>query len=201
VSENPINHGTDVKTYKISFDYENYFNLDLDVEELGDELEDSLGEDEFYNYSWNNLSLKEHWVDIGATFIDAELNNTKNPDITVWNSSNLVLSSSAYDALAPKFESYGEFLPITVDGEIHYVFNCLNAVEADKTKSQADIDNDLWMGVKSIGFSDEIVANNLIFKTRFDRCSALYCGQVFKDLVQSLGLEGLLFTEDLVSDF
>ncbi len=190
-----------MKTYKISFDYENYFNLDLDLEDLGDELEDSLGEDQFYNYSWNNISLKEHWVDIGATFIDVDLNNTKNPDITVWNSSNLVLSKAAYDALAPKLDEYGEFLPITVDGAPHYVFNCLNAVEADKSKSKADIDNNLWMGIKSIGFSEEAISNNLIFKTRFDRCSALYCGEEFKNLIDSSKLEGLLFMEDLVSYF
>jgi hypothetical protein len=77
----------------------------------------------------------------------------------------------------------------------------MNVVYADKTQSKADIVNDLWMGIKSIGFESEDIAQNLVFKSKFDRCGAIYCGDDFKVLVESLGLEGLLFLEDLVGGF
>ena len=55
--------------------------------------------------------------------------------------------------------------------------------------------------ITSIGFESEDIAKNLVFKSKFDRCGAIYCGDDFKALVESLGLEGLLFLEDLVGGF
>lgn len=196
-----MNHGMAAVLYKLSFNYTDYYNLDLDLEELGDELEDALGEDGFYDYSWNNTALKEHWTDIGATFIDVGLSNQKAPDITTWNGANLVLSEKAYIKIKSALEALGEFLPLTINKSKYYVFNCLNVVEADKTQSEADIVNNLWMGVKSIGFDDITVNNNLLFKTRFDRCSAIYCGDKFKNIIEDAGLEGLNFNKDLLTSF
>lgn len=187
--------------YKLSMNNTDYYNLDLDLGDLGDELEGALGEDGFYDYGWNNTALKEHWVDIGAEYVDVELNNQRAPDVTTWNGANLVLSPQAYSALKETLEPYGEFLPLTIGDESYHVFNCLKVVDVDKSVSQANVVNDLWMGVKSIGFDAETVRNNIIFKTRFDRCSALYCNDEFKALIEKFGLEGLIFHEDLLSEF
>ncbi|WP_444918167.1 hypothetical protein [Microbulbifer sp. JMSA003] len=186
-------------TYKIGFNYTDFYNLDLDLEELGNTLDETLGEDEFYSYSWDNISLKDYWVDIGAKFVDVGLNNNANPDITTWNGTNLVLSPHAYDKLKNHLSSLGEFLPLTINNQTYFVFNCLNTVQADKSISEADIVDNLWMGVKSIGFDERSVKDNLIFKSKFDRCSALYCGDKFKSLVEELGLKGLIFNKDLLT--
>lgn len=196
-----MNNGMAAVIYKISFNYTDFYNLDFDLEALGETLDETLGEDKFYSYSWDNIPLKDYWVDIGAKFVDVGLNNSVNPDITTWNGANLVLSPNAYDKLKKHLSPLGEFLPLTIDNETYYVFNCLNTVQTDTSVSEADIVDNLWMGVKSIGFDETSVRNNLIFKTQFDRCSALYCGDTFKKLVEDSNLKGLIFNEDLLAAF
>jgi len=192
-----------MNVYKLSFNYLDYLNLDINKKKLMLAVGKGLGGSKaFMSYGWDNLSLKDAWVDQGGSFVSVEgLKADKRPDITTWNGANLVLSPKAYDLLHERLSLYGEFLPITIDGETNHIFNCMNVVYADKTQSKADIVNDLWMGIKSIGFESEDIAQNLVFKSKFDRCGAIYCGDDFKALVESLGLEGLLFLDDLVGDF
>jgi hypothetical protein len=192
-----------MSTYKVTFNHLDYLNLNINKKKLMLAVGKGIGGSKaFMSYSWDNLSLKDAWVDQGGSFDTVEgLKSTQKPDITTWNGANLLLTPKAYDGLKEHLESYGEFLPITIDEQEHYVFNCLNVVTADKAQSEADIVNDLWMGIKSIGFEDEIVDSNLVFKSKFDRCSTLYCGQKLKDLTDTLGLEGLLFLEELTADF
>ncbi|MCO1336507.1 hypothetical protein MO867_19425 [Microbulbifer sp. OS29] len=190
-------------TYKISFDHIGYLNLSIDLEELMFTVGDSLGGMKaFKTYSWDNKALSEIWEDVGGTFVKVNgLKHTERPDITTWNGANLVLSQKAHSALSKDLAPHGEFLPITLDGAPYIIFNCLNAISADKSVSEADIQNDLWMGVKSIGFTEEDVDQNLIFKTKFDRCVTLYCGDRFKSLVEDANLKGINFLEDLVAAF
>ena len=111
------------------------------------------------------------------------------------------MSDKAYTALKESLAPYGEFLPLTIDGESSFVFNCMRLVEAEKSCSEPDIVDGLWLGVKSIGFSSESIEGNLIFKSKFDRCSSIYCGDSFKALIESSELDGLMFVEDLVEGF
>lgn len=189
--------------YKVSFNYTDFLNLEINKKKLMLAVGKKIGGSKaFMSYGWDNLSLEEAWVDQGASYVKVEGLNAKiRPDITAWNGANLVLSAKAYDALCERLDRYGEFLPITIDGEASFVFNCRNLVIADKSVSEADIVDDLWMGVKSIGFTNEDVQNNLLFKSKFDRCSSLYCGEEFKALIEGLELEGLVFLEDLVGGF
>ena len=186
--------------YKLSFNYLDYLNLDINKKKLMLSVGKGIGGSKaFMSYGWDNLSLKDAWIDIGASFVEVEgLSLSKRPDITTWNGANFVLSPKAYGLLEQTLRKYGEFLPITIDDEEYQVFNCLNVVHADKEKSESDIVDGLWMGVKSIGFKDEDIKSNLIFKSRFDRCGSIYCGDEFKQLIEELKLEGLLFLKDLV---
>lgn len=186
-------------TYRIDFDYINFLNLDLDMKKLMFTVGKSLGGiTAFNNYCWDNKSLTDVWQDVGATFVEVEgLDQTEKPDITTWNGAHFVLSPKAFDLLFEHLSPLGEFLPITIDGQVYQIFNCLNTVEADKSVSEADITDNLWMGVKSLEFKKEDVENNLVFKTRFDRCGALYCGDEFKSLVENFDLKGLTFSENL----
>ncbi len=72
----------------------------------------------------------------------------------------------------------------------------MNLVNADEERSEAYIVNDVWMGIKSIHFKTEDIAKNLIFKSKFDRCGTIYCGDEFKQIIEILKLEGLLFLDD-----
>ncbi|WP_370978597.1 hypothetical protein [Agaribacterium sp. ZY112] len=189
--------------YKISFNHSNFLNLSLDMKKLMFTIGRALGGvKEFQSYPWDNKSLVKCWVDIGASFIKVEgLEQTKAPDITTWNRSHLVLSPVAYKAIGLDLEPYGEFLTITIDGEAYKVFNCLNVVEVDSSQSKSDIVNEQWMGIKSIGFPKDTIDNNLIFKTKFDRCGSLYCGEALKEMVERHKLKGVNFLDNLTEDF
>ncbi|WP_444911903.1 hypothetical protein [Microbulbifer sp. PAAF003] len=190
-------------TYRISFNHEDFLNLSIDLKKLMFTVGKRMGGMKaFKNYPWDNKSIKDIWEDHGGAFIQVEgLDQSVKPDITTWNGAHLVLSSKAHSVLSKELAPYGEFLPITLDGEPYVIFNCLNAVSADKSVSEADIQDDLWMGIKNIGFIDEDVASNLIFKTRFDRCANLYCGDRFKTFVEEAELKGLNFSENLIAAF
>ncbi len=186
-----------LNAYKVIFNHLDYLNLNINKKKLMLAVGKGIGGSKaFMRYSWDNLSLKDAWVDQGGSFDAVKgLKTTQKPDITTWNGANLLLTPKTYNYLKEHLESHGEFLPITIDEQGHYLFNCMNVVTTDKSQSEADIVNDLWMGVKSIEFEKETVYNNLIFKTRFDRCSSLYCGQEFKNLIELSALEGLIFME------
>jgi len=187
--------------YKISFDYTNFLNLDLDLEALADRVCETMGEDEFFSHSLNNLPLNEHWVDIGAKFIDVGLQNSRAPDITLWNSSSLMLSPAAFSILEHRLNPLGEFLPITINNSTYHIFNCLNLVDVDESNSEIEYLSGIWQGVKTIAFNTGTEEKNLVFKTQFDRCSALYCGQELLDIINSNNLEGLNFNQDLLAQF
>ena len=190
-------------TYKVDFDYTNFKNLSMDDEELMYEVGDRLGSTQAYRtFTWDNISLADVWEPIPARFVDVDgLPTDKVPDITVWRGSCLFLSPFARKALEVHLEGLGEYLPVPVGDDTYFVFNCMNEVQADKSQSEADIRNELWLGVKSIGFKKEDVATNLIFKTKFNRGSALYCGEDFKALIEANNLAGVQFIDDLVDGF
>lgn len=191
-------------SYKISFDYTNYKNLDIDlgnaISIVGKNLGGSI---HFRTHKSEGISLKAAWVDIGGSFVDVEgLPTYKTPDITLWNSSNLLLTQAAFSALSESLTTYGEFLSITIDGEDCQIFNCLNYVDVDESQSELDIDAEgHWLGIKRIAFSQQTENNNLIFRTKFDRGGTLYCGDAFKQRIETANLERLIFHTDLLDQF
>lgn len=187
--------------YKISANYTDYLNIDIDIEELMFTVGETIGEDNFLDYSHHNLSLAEAWVDVGGTFEDVGLKNTRKPDITIWNGANFVLSQQAWQSTAEQLKPFGEFLPITVENEPYYIFNCRELVNVDQENSEANIIDGVWLGVNKLVFNESTVSESLIFKTTFDRCAALYCTDTFKTFIETLHLEGLNFHTDLLSGF
>jgi len=185
--------------YKLSFNHAKYLNLNIDMKTLQSVIGGKIGRREFFDYRRDNRPLKPFWEDVGAEFVEVGGEGMHAPDIILWNATALVLSEKAYSALSSHLEPFGEFLPITVEDERYLVFNCLNVVSVDLEKSQADIVDGIWLGVKSIAFARPEIDENLIFKSEFDRCGALYCGGSFKDLVAQSNFKGLLFNEDLTS--
>ncbi|TNC79479.1 MAG: hypothetical protein C9356_18985 [Oleiphilus sp.] len=87
---------------------------------------------------------------------------------------------------------YGELLPVTVmnNPETHWIFNCRAKKDIDPDRSSMDCGEDLPV----INFV-EGVDDPEIFKTDFDKCSFLYCGEKFKATVEDYGLQGLSFTQ------
>lgn len=188
-----------MRTYKVTDDYVNFLNLDVNLKEVLLSVGKRMGGiKKFSTYGADNASLVRVWGQQRGRFTAvAGLPGTEAPDITKWNGANLVLAPNAYQALKASLQPYGEFLPIAIDGKIYFVFNCMNLVDANEKQSENDVVDGLWMGITRIGFRNRDVTENLLFKTPFDRCSAIYCGEEFKSLVESNGFRGLAFSRDL----
>ena len=184
-------------TYRLDFDHENYFNLDLDIFALKKTVGKSMGRSEFKQYWLNNTSLKEHWQDIGAKWVDVGLNNDAPPDITVWNGPHLVLNAKALEAFKEILPNYGECMPLTIDGQLHTLFYCMRDVDVDPKNSESDVVEGVWMGIKSIAFEKSTALTNVVFKTQFDRCRGLYCNDDFKAVCEQNNLSGLIFADTL----
>jgi hypothetical protein len=190
--------------YKTSFNYDSFLSLDINLKDMMFAIGEHIGTKNFLSYSSQNLSLLEYWKDdFKANFVavDGLPEASGRPDITAWNKANFVMSEAAYEVLKLHLAEYGEFLPINIDDKPYYIFNCLNAVEVDSS-SELDLSpRGGFLGVKKIGFTNEVVENNLVFKSKFDRGSAIYCGDKFKSLLEDNNLKGLNFNTDLLSCF
>ena len=182
--------------YRLDKNVQLFHDFDLDPFELLEALDGKLSPEEFDACSWDLKALAGIWPNISAEFIADK--GTVQPDLTLWNEVYLVLSPHAYECLRGHLEPFGEFLDITVNDEKFKIFNCLDSIRADKSRSSSNIINGVWQGVKSLSFIEEEAANKLIFKTRFDRCSTLFCTKEFVNLVEVNCCSGLVFSEDLI---
>ena len=145
--------------------------------------------------------LKASWCPVAVTF-ESDSKNNSVPDISVWNSSCLVLSSKAKEVLEPMLASIGEFLPLE---DNFFVFNCLDSIAGDAidgSQSAFDIDTEESMHIpKKLILLDDKIAGKVLFKPGFAHNSFLLCDSAFKDVVVKHHLGGVAFEENLAKIF
>ena len=185
--------------YRIHEDNANFQNFFLDLEEVLDVMDETIGEREFLGFSVDNISLKDLWPGFKAEFKKKERKGKilPRPDMATWRGANLVLSQKAYDVLAKSLESYGEFLPLTCDDEPCYIFNCLTLGEIDEVNSKKEMLDGYPVGVERLVFDEERLGDKLVFKTPYERCISVLCQNEFKDMVERAELTGLRFDAHL----
>lgn len=181
--------------YKILPD-SHYQELDLLTHDLDKFLPSRISSKEFLNFPVLNLELKSWWKPFTTGF--KEVNSGEEvPDITTWLGSTLVLNTKAKLALSEILMRHGEFLPIFVEGEEFYIFNCMEMVGVDEDQSKLG-----EFGIpQSIVFMEKEIAGLNLFKTLFDSCADLYCSEKFKQCVEEEGLRGISFQSDLTRIF
>ncbi len=119
--------------------------------------------------------------------------DTRKMNFATWQR-NICFSPESYLKLASKLKAYGEFLPISVEGETWHIFNIIRTLDADPEQSRkAFVDGEESTYVEAIGFLPN--QEDLIFKSSYDGCMGIYCQDEFIDLVE--GLSGLDFSTDL----
>lgn len=119
------------------------------------------------------------------------------PDLQV-HSGHLFLSERALKSLKGILEPYGELLPVVYSSENEApkegaILNPLKILPANAKASTKDSLGE----VASLFFDTEEV----IFKTDFDDYFGVYCSNEFRQLVSEADFSGLVFSEDLSSDF
>lgn len=180
--------------YCIQDDSFAFQQLDLMPDDVIDARPDDISEDDVLDFCQTNCRMAEWWPVPETVFI-SEGGNENNliPDISKWIDSSFVLSPKAYRLLGATLEQWGELLPVIVNGERFYIFNCRRTGEIDLSQSEKEYFEGEDVGVKQIAFDYGDVSEKLVFKTPFNSCIQIYCGDRFRSLVEDFALTGVQF--------
>lgn len=179
---------------------EDYQELQLDL----DDLFDSLGEEHLMTIHFQrsrNTSLLPIWKPLELEFTDVLGKNSKEPDVSLWASTYLVLNLRAYEILSDSLRHEGEFLPITIGEKPGYIFNCLSFGQEDTAVCTIKYLDGIEDGLETLYFDEDDVRDRLLFKSKMQGCQALYATEAFRDICAKHQLHGLRFEEDLLAIF
>ncbi len=178
--------------YLIVNDGFKYKEFTLLITDVMDIVPTGVNPREVMKFNYFNISMKDWWSGLTASFKNIENDPPAPiPDISGWRGGSLVLSKKAYDCLNELLAPHGEFLPVDCDNEEFFVFNCLTLALVDEKNSEQNIMDGTFMGIKKIVFNPLDLPGKPIFKTKYDRCDGLYCGDEFAQLVKDCGLTGI----------
>lgn len=172
--------------FAIRRDGYNYQELDLEVDDFIENMPESLNYNTIHDFSVENLALSQYWKPIRAGF--SEISGEKNliPDISNWIGATLFLSPKAYRFLNEILSPYGEFLPVLIDKETFYIFNCLTVIEAELSNNK-------------LVFDKNNINEKVVFKTPQQQCIDIYCTERLKDAIENFDLKGIIFDTNLKS--
>ncbi|EIO2324622.1 hypothetical protein QNE86_003384 [Vibrio vulnificus] len=179
---------------------EEYKELQLDL----DDLFDALGEEHLMTIHFQrskNTSLLPIWKTLALDFEDVLGKNSKEPDVSLWASTYLVLNSRAYSVLSDELKNEGEFLPISIGSESGYIFNCLSFGQEDTAVCTVKYLDGIEDGLETLYFDEDDVRGRLLFKSKKQGCQALYATEKFRDICAKYQLHGLRFEDDLLAVF
>lgn len=189
------------KMYAIRNNAANYQELDLQIYDVIASKPANINEDTVLDFSETNYAMVDWWTTLDTEFNPIDNPSEPIPDISKWIDATLVLSPRAHRLLGETLKEFGELLPITVKGEIFYIFNCLTYGKIKEELCKKSYYEGEEFGIKTIVFDETDVQEKLIFKTAYNSCFELYCGDRFKNAVETFGLTGSIFSEKLVEDF
>jgi hypothetical protein len=179
--------------YRISTNDIDYLSLIYDDEEVIEKL----GEENLIQIECDSREYAPIWQKLSVRFEPALGGKSDKPipDLQM-HSGHLFLSERALKSLKDILEPHGELLPVIYSSDNEApkegaIFNPLKVVSANERTSTKDSFGE----VASLFFDTEEV----IFKTDFDDYFGVFGNEVFKDVVTSRGLTGLIVTKDLSS--
>lgn len=170
-----------------------YLSLMYDDEEVIEKL----GEDNLIQIECDPREYAPIWQTLSVRFEPALGGKSDKPipDLQM-HSGHLFLSERALKSLRDILEPHGELLSVVYSSDNEApkegaIFNPLKVVSANERTSTKDSFGE----VASLFFDTEEV----IFKTDFDDYFGVFGNEVFKGIVTSSGLPGLIVTKDLSS--
>lgn len=145
------------------------------------------------------MSLAERWSKPSCEPHQHYQNNALS-DISFWGNF-LVLNQKAVEHLSPVIGRWGEFLPINVEGFQLTLFNCTTLGAEIEDQSLIKYQDGFPMGLETLAFNDQDVADKAIFKSKLEGCKALFVNEQFKAICEKNQLSGVVFDEDLLNIF
>lgn len=184
--------------YRILFDRHNYLVFDISPHEIKAKYGHPFALQDNPTKLW-----AEDWKEINATFRDDSDQKTAlyPPQITTWFIHELVLSQAAYEAIGDQLKNSCEILPVNCDGTTYWLCHItarLGLDVVDLKNSERTIDITDYIEATKITFLEDKISD-LVFKTEYNGFQNIYCTQNFKDLVESYGLKGLIFSTNMAT--
>lgn len=174
--------------------------LNLNVMSLAAQL-DGINFEAIRKQPSTNVPLLPFWHNkVSCTTRDVLGEDTPVADVFLWLRVYLVVSERAHTLLHPMLASAGEFLPITVDGQQMYIFNCRDYGREDESLCIKKYLNGLDDGYETLAFYEQDIEGRLLFKSKFNG-TALYATEHFKRVCEENGLMGLRFERNLLATF
>lgn len=184
--------------FAIRKDIPDYQVLDLDLMDVTRDLPDDIDLDSVYDFSQLNTSMTSWWKTPETRYIDTnQKNKSETPDISCWVDASLVLTPKAFRLLKDSLAPHGEFLPVMVAQELHYIFNCFTFGKADENSCVFNNEEGMQAGLKHLEF-DQTTANLIVFKAEIENGLTLFCSSRFKEIVESFDLHGIVFDTNLI---
>lgn len=184
--------------FAIRKDIPKYKVLDLNILDITRDLPDTIDLNSIYDFSQLNTSMESWWVTPDAQYVSTSKQaNAVVPDVSCWVDATLTLSPRAHRLLKSLLNEYGEFLPVSISGELHYIFNCFVEGEANKEACVFNDEEGMQAGLKYLEFDDS-VKDLVVFKTKVESCLTLFCTSRFKEIVELFELNGVIFDENLI---
>lgn len=184
--------------FAIRKDIPKYKVLDLDIMDVTRNLPEDIDLDSVYDFSELNTSMASWWVAPDTQYISsAKEAKSLVPDISCWVDATLTLSPKAHRLLKDLLNDFGEFLPVSISGEWHYIFNCFTLGMPNEDLCTFNNEEGMQAGLKHLEF-DQSASELIVFKATIENCLTLFCNNRFKDAVESFGLQGVIFDENLI---
>lgn len=180
---------------------ERFMSEQTDVVQLAEQLGDEDLVETLLNRPFANESMKPYWGPVEGKWQSLSSTSAEKPDISLWDLGCLLLNQRAFTSLKDALAEAGEFLPITVDGELMYIFNCQEWGQEDVSLSERKYLNGYEDGLKSLVFEPGDVITKTVFKSKLAGAGFLYASESFKHLVDDADLQGLRFDTDLLDPF
>ena len=181
--------------YKLRFNRNTHLLFDISADEIEAKLGVIFLLDHLENWS-------EIWTPLDGRFYDDsdKKNMLSVPDITLWFTDEIVCNDKAYRVLKEPLGSYGEWLPVNVEGIAYWLLHVTKKTEMENINLKASertidaIDN---IEVQKLSFIQKKIEDLLIFKTAYNNYQNIYCTENFRNLIEKNKLQGLVFSSDM----
>lgn len=147
-----------------------------------------------------NESLLARWQPTTCSLSLEYKNNEPIPDVS-FKGSYLLMTDVAHNKFKSLLENEGEFLPIQVDDNKMYIYNCLSFGEEDKTLCIRKYEDGYEIGLETLVFVIDDVDKRTIFKSKMNGSRTLFVTDKFKSIFDENRFKGLTFDRDLINIF
>ena len=172
--------------FAIRRDGYHYQELDLEIDDFIANMPENIDYGTVHDFSIENIALAQYWKPLRTGF--SEIKGEKNliPDVANWIGATLLLSPKANRYLNELLSPFGEFLPVQIENDTFYIFNCLTIADGNLLNGK-------------FSFNEESIENKIIFKTPQQQCIDIYCTEQLKSAIETFELQGVIFDSNLNS--